>query len=85
MTFVTKTLEVGRRAANILELDLDACANSYGISPCTATLALTNNFEESQTLDDTGAWQFNSFAVVANDALAPDGTMTADKYIVTKH
>jgi len=83
MTFVTKTLDVGRRAANILELDLDACANSYGISPCTATLALTNNVEESQTLDDTGVWQFAAAAVSANVALAPDGLMTADKLFAT--
>lgn len=83
MTFITKTLEVGRRAANILELDLDVCENSYGILPCTATLALTNNLEESQTLDDTGAWLFGAGAVIANDTNAPDGTLTADKLIAT--
>ena len=83
MTFITKTLEVGRRAANILELDLDGCENSYGISPCDATLALTNNLEESQTLDDTGAWSFAAAAVTANDINAPDGTLTADKLIAT--
>lgn len=83
MTFITKTLEVGRRAANILELDLDACENSYGISPCVATLALTNNLEESQTLDNTGAWSFAAAAVTANDINAPDGTLTADKLIAT--
>ncbi len=83
MTFITKTLEVGRRAANILELDLDACENSYGISPCDATLALTNNLEESQTLDDAGAWLFNGGSVTANDINAPDGTLTADKLIAT--
>jgi len=78
MTFITKTLEVGRRAANILELDLDACENSYGLSPCTATLALTNNLLRSQEFD-SGDWTKAAVIAVANDINAPDGTLTADK------
>lgn len=83
MTFITKTLEVGRRAANILEIDLDRCARSYGVAPCTASLALTNNILESQTLDDLSEWVFAAGGVTPNDALAPDGTMTADKLEIT--
>ncbi len=84
MTFITKTLEVGRRAANILELDLDGCANSYGVSPCTATLALTNLLNWSQEFDQgtagpTEGWGIGPIFLTADAALAPDGTMTADR------
>jgi len=84
MSFIEKTLEVGRRAANILELDLDACENSYGISPCTATLALTNLLNWSQEFDEvtagpTEGWQIGPIFLTADAALAPDGTMTADR------
>ncbi len=78
MTFIEKTLEVGRRAANILELDLDGCANSYGISPCTATLALTNNLLRSQQFANA-SWTKAAVITVGDDINAPDGTLTADK------
>lgn len=84
MTFETKTLEVGRRAANIVELDLDRCSLVYGEAPCTADLALRNdlNYSEDFTTAGVGAtpgWSAGSL-MTANAVNAPDGTLTADEF-----
>ena len=65
MTFADKTIVPGRQAANILELDLDGCARSYGTSPCTATLALQNGLLRSQEFDNA-AWTKVLTTVTAN-------------------
>jgi len=83
MTFATKVTEVGRQAANILELDLDGCTRSYGVAPCTADLALRNDINWSQQFEQTTGgstpgWQGGAFTT-ANQINAPDGTLTADE------
>jgi len=83
MTFSTFKNTSGRQAANVLELDLDYCSLSYGVSPCTATLALRNDLNWSQKLDETtvGAtpgWQGGAF-ITPDAATAPDGSTTADE------
>jgi hypothetical protein len=37
MTYAAQKLVVGRRPIVALELDLDTCANTYGVAPCTAS------------------------------------------------
>jgi hypothetical protein len=37
MTYATERDRVGREPVTIVELDLDKCAEVYGVSPCTAT------------------------------------------------
>lgn len=76
MTFDTFSDQPGRRAASILELDLDGCQNSYGLAPCTATLALTNLSPRSEEMENNNP---NGVTVVNNGSLGNDGTMTADK------
>ena len=39
MTFPTEAKRVGREPLQVVELILDSCANTYGVSPCTAGLA----------------------------------------------
>lgn len=81
MTFQTKSLEVGRRAANILELDLDRCSRSYGVSPCTADLALQNFVRQSHALATT-PWSTLNASITANSTANPiDGTVDADTLV----
>ncbi len=81
MTFSTFKTTPGRLAASVLELDLDFCENSYGVSPCTADLALRNDLNYSQDFDQTtGAfvgWA-GGLLITPNVVNAPDGTLTAD-------
>lgn len=84
MTFASKVTEVGRHAATVLELDLDACSRSYGVSPCTADLALRNDLNysnqfEQATGGSTPGWTGTSLTT-ANAVNAPDGTLTADEF-----
>lgn len=81
MTFGDKSNVVGRQAASILELELDGCSNSYGLSPCTATLALSNFARNSEDID-TGGWSKNSVTIVANVKANPlNGAIDADEMI----
>ena len=82
MTFSAKTAVVGRQAASILEIDLDACSRRYGVSPCTADLALANEILESQTFN-VSPWVSPASSITANDSNGPDGTATADKFEIT--
>ena len=79
MSFQTLADFPGRQAASILELDLDACENVYGTSPCVATLALQNAILQSSGIDTANWIKVNSL-VVANSETAPDGTTTADEW-----
>lgn len=80
MTFITKTLEVGRQAVNILELDLDRCSRSYGVSPCTASLAFQNLSYESETFSDPTWIQGGNIIGVDNQIANPlTGAITAAK------
>ena len=81
MAFATHKDTPGRQAANILELDLDYCSRSYGVSPCTADLALQNFIIRSQELDNA-AWAKVAATVsanVENDPLL--GALTVDEVI----
>lgn len=83
MTFATHKDTPGRQAASVLELDLDYCENSYGLSPCTAFLALTNNVRESETID-SGSWIKGGSTVTPNAQNNPlDGAATADDVFET--
>ena len=81
MTFSTFKNTPGRQAANVLELDLDFCENSYGVSPCTADLAFFNDLNYSQDFDQTTGsfvgWA-GGLLITPNVVNAPDGTLTAD-------
>ena len=37
MAYATEKRKVGRRPVKLLEIDADLCANTYGVSPCTAS------------------------------------------------
>lgn len=39
MSYDTKKVELGREPIQIIELDLGYCANTFGVSPCTASAA----------------------------------------------
>jgi len=39
MSYDTERVKVGRVPATLIEIDLDKCANTYGTSPCTASLS----------------------------------------------
>lgn len=84
MTFATYKDTPGRQAASVLELDLDFCSRSYGVSPCTADLALYNDLNYSQQFDVVTAgnagWAYPASSITANAATAPDGTLTADEF-----
>ena len=83
MTFADKTVVVGREAASILELDLDGCARRYGISPCAATLALTNFLLRSEEINN-GAWTKVNVTVTADQVANPEnGATTADEILET--
>jgi len=83
MTFATKSLEVGRRAANILELDLDRCENIYGSSPCTADLALQNFMLQSGDISNA-SWDKLNLTVTANQIANPiNGTVDMDAVFET--
>jgi hypothetical protein len=45
--------------------------------------ARTNGLVKSQELDDIGYWPTNNVTATADQANAPDGTLTADKILVT--
>ena len=78
MTFATYKNESGRQPANLLEIDLDFCSRSYGVSPCTADLALRNDLIRSNEFENA-AWSAASF-MTANAVNAPDSTLTADEF-----
>lgn len=41
MSFDSLRIKVGRKPVTIVELDLDFCGNSYGVSPCAAAVGTT--------------------------------------------
>ncbi|WP_020184551.1 hypothetical protein [Methylopila sp. 73B] len=48
-------ISVGRRPITVVELDLDTCANEYGVAPCAAVLGLTGTqkcFKTFKTCQD---------------------------------
>jgi len=53
MTFDTLAVKPGRLPATIVELDLDSCQRQYGITPCVATLALTNLLLQSSNPENS--------------------------------
>ena len=80
MSFSDKSIVVGRQAASILELDLDGCANDYGSSPCTATLALSNFVIQSE--DFSTSWPATEMSVVTNiTGVTPVGSNNADRLV----
>ena len=80
MTFATFKDTPGRQPATVLELDLDYCANSYGISPCTATLALINLALQSEDLSTS--WPATELTVTTNvTGSTPIGSNIADRLI----
>lgn len=52
MTFSTEAAKAARKPFVIVELDLDTCAESYGVSPCTAA-GMNKCFNTFATCDDT--------------------------------
>jgi hypothetical protein len=54
MSFEIEAKKAGRRPVSIVELDLDSCSLSYGISPCTATGAAADScYNTFSTCQDT--------------------------------
>jgi len=54
MTFAAEKVKVGRLPAILVEMDLDECALTYGIAPCTASAGSGNECINSrQTCQDT--------------------------------
>ena len=52
----TLRVRLGRRPVTVVELDLDFCANTYGVSPCTAAVGTTGTqkcFNTYNTCQDT--------------------------------
>ena len=70
MTFDTYSDKVGRQPASILELDLDGCSRIYGVSPCTADLALQNLAVRSDEIDHS-VWTKSGVTVTANQDTHP--------------
>ncbi|MEZ5781152.1 MAG: hypothetical protein R3D70_05825 [Rhizobiaceae bacterium] len=61
MTYDTLRVKVGRRPITVVELDLDSCANTFGVAPCTAVLGPAGKcFNTYGTCQDTA-----NFAKVA--------------------
>ena len=83
MTFASSTDIVGRQPASILEIDLDACSLSYGVSPCTATLAFQNFAIRSEEYDNA-VWGKNRVTINPNQDNNPvNGALTADEVLET--
>ena len=83
MTFATHKDTPGRQAANILELDLDYCSRSYGVSPCAATLGLTNDTIRSQEFGHA-AWTKQGGNVTDDQIANPlTGAVDADEFTET--
>ncbi len=76
MTFATYKDTPGRQAANVLELDLDYCSRSYGVSPCTADLGLQNGLRWSQEFDQWAKARVTVTVNTTNDPLL--GNLVAD-------
>lgn len=56
MDYDTLRVKVGRRPVTVVELDLDFCANTYGVAPCTAAVGTTGVqkcFNTFSTCQDT--------------------------------
>lgn len=54
MSFATLKATAGREPFTIIEVDVDSCANTYGIAPCTASGAVgTECFNSWKTCQDT--------------------------------
>ncbi|MGO6851589.1 hypothetical protein ACCS68_14435 [Rhizobium beringeri] len=56
MTYDTLRVKVGRRPVTVVELDLDSCARTYGVAPCTAAVGVTGTqkcFNTYGTCQDT--------------------------------
>lgn len=43
MTYADETARAGRQPFGWIEIDLGACANTYGVAPCTAALGVTGS------------------------------------------
>ncbi len=81
MTFSGSTATPGRQPASILELDLDACSRSYGVSPCTADLALRNIAIRTEEFENA-VWNSGRSAVTADTTANPvNGSVTADTWL----
>jgi hypothetical protein len=55
-SFDTLRVRVGRRPINVVELDLDSCARTYGTAPCTAAVGTTGSqkcFNTFKTCQDS--------------------------------
>lgn len=54
MTYDTLRVKVGRRPITVVELDLDSCANTFGVAPCAAVLGPAGKcFNTYGTCQDT--------------------------------
>ncbi len=71
MTYASKLSEVGTMPVSIAELDLDKCAYQYGQS-------FTNLLTYSEQLDHADWTASGGITVTANQATAPDGTLSMD-------
>ena len=83
MPFATHKDTPGRQAANILELDLDYCSRSYGVSPCAADLALQNFLFPSDDLSDA-IWNRQNLTLTVDQDTHPIlGGMIVDELLET--
>lgn len=76
--FDTLRIKVGRRPITVVEIDLDFCQNTYGVSPCTAAVGVTGSqkcFNTFKTCQDQPDYVLGTktYRFCSNDAFLPVG------------
>jgi hypothetical protein len=76
--FDSLRVKVGRRPITIVEIDLDFCQNTYGISPCTAAIGTTGTskcFNTFKTCQDPTNYNLGTktYRFCSNSAFLPIG------------
>lgn len=77
-TYETMKFNLGRKAVTVVELDLDACGNDYGTSPCTAAIGVTGTqkcYKTFKTCQDAGHFnkQVKTYRLCKENAFLPIG------------
>ncbi len=85
MSYTDRIGEMGRKPVYIVEMDLDFCTRTYGVSPCTAAIGVTGTakcFQTRKTCQDAANYSGGAVGVAntfnpASGTVLTDGDLTA--------